>query len=85
MLRCGSAAHESRVQVEGQGQRGQAGVVDDGEAGEDLNLLPAVQPLPQRRRHLAQSLSERTEEMRECVLRLTSMPSVKSFEILKKQ
>lgn len=76
MLRRGSAAHEGRVQVEGQGQRRQARVVDDGEAGEDLDLLPAVQPLAQRRRHLAQGLSERTEEVRACVLGLTSRSSV---------
>lgn len=71
VLRRGSAAHEGRVQVEGQGQRRQAGVVDDGEAREDLDLLPAVQPLPQRRRHLAQSLPEGTEEVRGFVLGLT--------------
>lgn len=57
VLRRGSAPHEGWVEVEGQGQRRQAGVVDDGEAGEDLDLLPAVQPLPQGRRHLAQRLS----------------------------
>lgn len=35
-----------------------AGVVDDLEAAEQLDLLPAMQALPQRRCHLAQGLSE---------------------------
>lgn len=57
VLRRGSAAHEGGVQVEGRGQGRQARVVDDGEACEQLDLLPAIQPLPQGCRHLAQGLS----------------------------
>lgn len=64
MLRRGSAAaaHEAGVEVEGRGQRGKAGVVDDGEACEDLDLLPAMKTLPQSSRHLTQGLSVKDEE-----------------------
>lgn len=51
-------AQEGRVQVEGARQSGQTRVVDHAEAGQRLDLLPAVELLPQRRRHLRQGLSE---------------------------
>ena len=57
----GPAALEAGVQVERRGQRGQARVADDGEPGEDLYLLPAVEPLPQGSRHLAQRLPKTRE------------------------
>lgn len=53
-----SQAEEGRVQVERGRQRAQPRVVDHTEAGQGLDLLPAVQLLPQRRRHLGQGLSE---------------------------
>lgn len=53
-----SQAEEGRVQVEGGDQSQQAGVGDHAEAGQGLNLLPAVELLPERRRHLGQGLSE---------------------------
>lgn len=49
-------AHPAGVDVERRGQAVDPGVVDDLEAAEQLDLLPAVQALPQRRRHLAQRL-----------------------------
>lgn len=61
MLGRRSAACVAGVEVEGRGQRGQAGVVDDGEPREDLYLLPAMKPLPQCSRHLTQGLSEEDE------------------------
>lgn len=51
-------AQEGRVQVEGRGQGRQTRVVDHAEARQRLDLLPAVELLPQRRRHLRQGLSE---------------------------
>ena len=56
MLGRGPAPLEAGVQVERRGQRGQARVADDGEPGQDLYLLPAVEPLPQGGRHLTQRL-----------------------------
>lgn len=53
-----SQAKEGWVQVEGRGQSCQARVVDHAEASQRLDLLPAVELLPQRRRHLRQGLSE---------------------------
>lgn len=53
-----SQAEEGRVQVEGGDQSQQSGVGDHAEAGQGLNLLPAVELLPERRRHLGQGLSE---------------------------
>lgn len=53
VLRRGSAAHEGGVQVEGGGQGRQAWVVDDGKTCQQLNLLPAVEPLPEGCCHLA--------------------------------
>lgn len=53
-----SQSEEGRVQVEGGDQSQQAGVGDHAEAGQGLNLLPAVELLPERRRHLGQGLSE---------------------------
>lgn len=49
-------AHPAGVYVEGSHQWVDARVIDNLEATEDLNLLPAVQALPQCCRHLAQSL-----------------------------
>lgn len=46
--------HPAVVRVEGGRQAGQTLVVDDGEAAELLDLLPAMQPLPQARRDLRQ-------------------------------
>lgn len=61
VLRCSSAAHEVGVQVEGRGQGRQAWVIDDGKTCEQLNLLPAIQPLPQGCSHLAKGLSVKEE------------------------
>lgn len=47
--------HPAVVRVEGGRQAGETLVADDGEAAELLDLLPAMQPLPQARRHLRQS------------------------------
>lgn len=46
--------HPAVVRVEGRRQGRQARVMDDGEVAKLLDLLPAVQPLPQARRHLRQ-------------------------------
>lgn len=61
VLGCGSAAHESGVEVEGWSQRWKTWVVDDGKTCEDLYLLPAMQPLPQSSGHLAKGLSVKDE------------------------
>lgn len=53
-----SQAEEGRVQVEGRGQGEQTGVGDHAEARQRLDLLPAVEFLPQGRRHLGQGLPE---------------------------
>jgi len=53
----GSQAQEGGVQVQDGRQRGQSGVADQGEARQDLDLLPAVELLPQGGGHLAQGLS----------------------------
>ena len=53
-----SQAEEGRVQVEGGSQRSQTRIIDQAETGQRLDLLPAVELLPQRRRHLGQRLSE---------------------------
>lgn len=53
----GPAAHDAGVKVQGGGQGGEPRVVDDGEPRQNLNLLPAMQPLPQRSSHLTQGLS----------------------------
>ena len=42
----GSQSQEGRVQVQEGRQRRQSRVVDQGEACQDLNLLPAVELLP---------------------------------------
>lgn len=47
-----SQAEEGRVQVEGRRQGRQARVGDQAETRQRLQLLPAVELLPQRRRHL---------------------------------
>lgn len=57
-----SQPQEGGVQVEGGGQRAQTRVVDQTEAGHRLDLLPAVQLLPERRRHVGQGLSEEAEQ-----------------------
>lgn len=62
VLRRRSAARVAAIKVEGRGQRREAGVVDDGEAGKDLDLLPTVKPLTQSSRHLTQGLSMEEEE-----------------------
>lgn len=62
-----SQAEEGWVQVKGGSQSRQPGVTDDTEAGQRLDLLPAVELLPESRRHLTQGLSEgegRDEEHR---------------------
>lgn len=51
-------AHPAGIYVEGSHQWVDAGVVNNLEATEDLNLLPAVQALPQCCCHLAQCLPE---------------------------
>lgn len=53
-----SQAEEGWVQVEGRGQGEQTGVGDHAEARQRLDLLPAVEFLPQGRRHLGQGLPE---------------------------
>lgn len=53
-----SQAEEGRVQVEGRDQGEQTGVGDHAEARQRLDLLPAVEFLPQGRRHLGQGLPE---------------------------
>lgn len=53
-----SQAEEGRVQVKGGDQRQQAGVGDHTEASQRLDLLPAVELLPQGRSHLGQGLPE---------------------------
>lgn len=52
-----SQAEEGRVQVEGGSQRSQTRVIDHTETRQRLDLLPAVELLPQGRRHLGQGLS----------------------------
>lgn len=47
-----SQAKEAWVQVEGSSQSCQTRVVDHAEASQSLDLLPAVELFPQRRRHL---------------------------------
>lgn len=54
-----SQAEEGWVQVEGGDQGEQTGVGDHAEARQRLNLLPAVELLPQGRRHLGQGLPAR--------------------------
>lgn len=54
-----SQAEEGRVQVEGGNQREQTGVGDHAEARQRLDLLPAVEFLPQGRSHLSQGLPDR--------------------------
>ena len=56
--------HPAGVYVEGSHQGMDARVIDNLEATEDLNLLPAVQTLPQCCCHLAQSLPEKKENGR---------------------
>lgn len=48
-----SQAKKGWVQVEGSRQGCQTRVVDHAEASQRLDLLPAVELLPQRRRHLS--------------------------------
>lgn len=57
VLGCPAAAHEAGVQVEGRGQRGQAWVMDQREARQHLDLLPAVESLSQGCSDLTQCLS----------------------------
>lgn len=56
VLGCAAAAHEAGVQVEGGGQRGQAWVIYQCEACQNLDLLPAMESLSQSCGYLTQSL-----------------------------
>lgn len=63
MLGCSRAdAQESRVQVEGRGQRRHARVIDNIIAGQNLNLLPPMELFSQSSGHFSQSLSAEVRE-----------------------